>query len=140
MLARSSVWIAMLLCGLSMLMLIGTPMRRIESAIPMMLGIPLLFVGVIGLNPHRRLLLIIGAAVSSTLGMTLGAARVVRAASDDQIGLSTFDARNLSPWWGLFFVALLMAVILGFDLLNRQRSSSQSSSRSTMGEGGEATG
>lgn len=52
--ARASIIFGLLLCGLSALAMVGTPLKMPALFIPMMFGIPVLFCGVVGLNPHRR--------------------------------------------------------------------------------------
>ena len=52
--ARIGIVIGLLLCGLSLLGMVEAPVKGTTQFIPMMAGIPLLFLGIIGLNPHRR--------------------------------------------------------------------------------------
>ena len=52
--ARIGIVIGLLLCGLSLLGMVEAPAKGTTQFIPMMAGIPLLFLGIIGLNPHRR--------------------------------------------------------------------------------------
>ena len=52
--ARVSIIFGLLLCGLSALGMVGTTQKMPALFIPMMYGIPVLFCGVVALNPHRR--------------------------------------------------------------------------------------
>jgi hypothetical protein len=52
--ARVSIIFGLLLCGLSAIAMVSTPLKMPALFIPMMFGIPVLFCGVVGLNPHRR--------------------------------------------------------------------------------------
>ena len=52
--ARASIIFGLLLCGLSAVAMVGAPLKMPALFIPMMFGIPVLFCGVVGLNPHRR--------------------------------------------------------------------------------------
>ena len=52
--ARVGIVFGLLLCGLTLLGLVTTLAKSPVQFVPMMLGIPVLFCGVVGLNPHRR--------------------------------------------------------------------------------------
>lgn len=52
--ARLGVIFGLLLCGLSLLAMVQAPAKSPPQFIPLMLGIPILFCGVVALNPHRR--------------------------------------------------------------------------------------
>ena len=78
MMARGLIMIAMMHCGLSMVMLLATPHREIASTVPMMIGIPLLYLGVVGLNPHRRRLVVAACLFAGAAGMMLAATQLFR--------------------------------------------------------------
>jgi apolipoprotein N-acyltransferase len=52
--ARVGIVFGLVLCGLTAVALVWTPVKSPTQFIPMMLGIPILFCGVVALNPHRR--------------------------------------------------------------------------------------
>ena len=52
--ARISIIFGLLLCCLSLAGMELAPAKGTTQFVPMMAGIPLLFMGVVGLNPHRR--------------------------------------------------------------------------------------
>jgi phosphate/sulfate permease len=52
--ARVGIVFGLLLCGVTFLGLVGTLVKSPTQFYPMMLGIPVLFCGVVALNPHRR--------------------------------------------------------------------------------------
>ena len=52
--ARVGIVFGMLLCGLTYAAMVWDPHKIPAQFIPMMFGIPLLFCGVVALNPHRR--------------------------------------------------------------------------------------
>lgn len=75
--ARFGIVFGLLLCGLTLVGLVGTNEKVPSQFFPMMLGIPLLFCGVVSLNPHRRRQAIGTAAALSGLGAVAGGGRVV---------------------------------------------------------------
>ncbi|MEM9826001.1 MAG: hypothetical protein AAF958_05405 [Planctomycetota bacterium] len=52
--ARSGIVFGLLLCSVSLVGMILAPAKTPTQFTPMMAGIPLLFFGIVGLNPHRR--------------------------------------------------------------------------------------
>jgi hypothetical protein len=73
--ARISIIFGLLLCGLSAVAMVGTPLKMPALFIPMMFGIPVLFCGVVGLNPHRRRNSVATAAVIMTVAVVAALAR-----------------------------------------------------------------
>lgn len=73
--ARIGIVFGLLLCGLSAIGMMGTSTKSPIQFIPMMLGIPILFCGVVGLNPHRRKQSMQAAAAIALLGAVAGAVR-----------------------------------------------------------------
>ncbi len=57
--------------------MVGTPIKSPTQFIPMMLGIPVLFCGVVALNPHRRRHAMHVASAIGLLGAVAGAARAM---------------------------------------------------------------
>jgi sugar phosphate permease len=57
--------------------MVGTPIKSPTQFIPMMLGIPVLFCGVVALNPHRRRHAMHVASAIGLLGAIAGAARAM---------------------------------------------------------------
>ena len=74
--ARTGIVFGLLLCGLTFLALVWTPFKSPTQFIPMMLGIPILFCGVVALNPHRRKHAMHVASAIATLGALAGLTRV----------------------------------------------------------------
>ena len=52
--ARVGIIFGLLLCGLTYAALVATNIKSPIQFVPMMIGIPTLFCGVVALNPHRR--------------------------------------------------------------------------------------
>lgn len=52
--ARLGIVFGLLLCALTVAGLVISPLKSPSQFIPMMFGIPVLFCGVVALNPHRR--------------------------------------------------------------------------------------
>jgi len=73
--ARVGIIVGLLLCGLTLVALVGNPIKSPTQFIPMMLGIPLLFCGVVALNPHRRKHAMHVASAIGLLGAIAGATR-----------------------------------------------------------------
>lgn len=57
--------------------MVGTPIKSPMQFIPMMLGIPVLFCGVVALNPHRRKHAMHAASTVGLLGAVAGTARAI---------------------------------------------------------------
>ena len=74
--ARVGIIFGLLLCGLTVAGLLRTPVKHPMQFIPMMLGIPVLFCGVVALNPHRRKHAMHAASAVALLGAVAGCARV----------------------------------------------------------------
>lgn len=71
--ARAGIIFGLALCGLTLLALVGTPVKTPIQFIPMMLGIPILFCGVVALNPHRRRYAMRVASLVALVGAIVGA-------------------------------------------------------------------
>ena len=101
--ARVGIVAGLLLCGVTLVALVGNPIKSPTQFIPMMLGTPLLFCGVVALNPHRRKHTMHVAAVIGLLGAIAGAARATYC-------LLEFAGGNEIDWYG-FKVIVAMSVI-----------------------------
>ena len=75
--ARIGIIFGLLLCGLTIAGMSATTEKAYTQFIPMMFGIPMLFLGVVSLNPHRRAGSIFVAFVLSVLAVTLGGGRLL---------------------------------------------------------------
>lgn len=76
MMARIGIVVGLLLCGLTVASLLATTQKHVTQFVPMMFGVPLLFLGVVSLNPHRRLRAIPVAGLLATIGVCLGLIRL----------------------------------------------------------------
>lgn len=74
--ARVAIVFGLLLCGLTFAALVGTMEKSPSLFFPMILGIPILFCGVVGLNPHRRRHALYVACSIATLGALAGLGRL----------------------------------------------------------------
>lgn len=74
---QTSVLFGLALCGLTVFGMIGTAEKLATAFVPMMLGIPLVFCGIVSLNPHRKKIWLRMAATVGLLGATLSALRLV---------------------------------------------------------------
>lgn len=75
--ARIGIFFGLVLCGLTVAALSVTTEKSYTQFVPMMFGIPLLFLGVVGLNPHRRMNATFVAMTLGLLGTVLGGIRLV---------------------------------------------------------------
>lgn len=80
--ARIGIIFGLLLCGLTLAGMSATTQKSYTQFVPMMFGIPMLFLGVVSLNPHRRAGSILVAFVLSVVAMTLGGGRLLVLAMD----------------------------------------------------------
>ena len=70
--ARVGIVFGLLLCGVTFVGLVGTSAKIPTQFVPMMFGIPILFCGVVALNPHRRKVAMQAACGLATLGAVGG--------------------------------------------------------------------
>jgi hypothetical protein len=75
--ARIGIVVGLLLFGLTIAGMSMTTQKSYTQFIPMMFGIPMLFFGVVALNPHRRAEAVFGALLLALVGLVLGAGRTV---------------------------------------------------------------
>lgn len=89
--ARIGIICGLLLCGLTILGMSLTTQKSYTQFVPMMFGIPMLFLGVVSLNPHRRREAVgIGIALTA-LGAVLGTGRLIG------LGVKWFAGEELNP-------------------------------------------
>ena len=118
--ARVCIVFGLLLCGLTIGVLMIAPVKNPAFFLPMMLGIPILFCGVVALNPHRLSLFLRIAAGIAAFGGLVGALRVgacfVRLSRDhgvNMIALRLVCAMTVG--------CLLFAVVCLFSVLRARR-------------------
>ena len=75
--AHFGIVFGLLLCSLTVAGLFVSPIKSPTQFVPLMLGIPLLFSGVVALNPHRRKLAMHAAAGLALVGALLAGGRAV---------------------------------------------------------------
>lgn len=75
--ARVGIIFGLLLCGLTAAAMLGSLQKMPVQFVPMMLGIPLLFCGVVSLNPHRRRIAMNVAVGIASIGAVLGSLRLL---------------------------------------------------------------
>ncbi|MDA8744129.1 hypothetical protein N9N28_05805 [Rubripirellula amarantea] len=115
--ARVSIIFGLLLCGLSAAGMLTSLVKHPIQFVPLMFGIPVLFCGVVGLNPHRRRISMHAAAGLTTLATVLGLTRVTiqfvtGALNQPPVGLQA-DPRYVT------MMAFAMAMIgLAFTLIH----------------------
>ncbi|KLU01241.1 putative signal peptide protein [Rhodopirellula islandica] len=111
--ARIGIFFGLVLCGLTVAALSVTTEKSYTQFVPMMFGIPLLFLGVVGLNPHRRMSATVVALTLGMLGFGCGAIRFVvlmveRAAGED---INPLSFRLVVAMTVVCLVFALMAMI-----------------------------
>ena len=75
--ARLGIIFGLLLCGLTIVGMSVTTQKSYTQFVPMMFGIPMLFLGVVSLNPHRRRESVFFALLLSLSAMAIGAGRLL---------------------------------------------------------------
>ena len=76
--ARVGIVFGLLLCGLSIATMV-TPVPKFPSQfVPMMIGVPIFFLGIFALNPRRKRLSMRGAATVGLIGLIFGVGLVVQ--------------------------------------------------------------
>jgi len=123
--ARVGIIFGLLLCGLTFVGMVETSVKSPILFIPMMIGIPTLFCGVVALNPHRRKQAMRAAATLALLGLTVGAIRssvwTMRWIRDEQVLRYAFSLNvALMVISGTFFL-----ICIASFLQDRRRSQTQ---------------
>ncbi|WP_372725877.1 hypothetical protein [Novipirellula sp.] len=75
--SRIAIVFGLMLCAVTMLALMVTMQKMPSQFCPMMFGIPMLFCGVVGLNPHRRKHAMQVAATVALLGTLIGGSNTI---------------------------------------------------------------
>ena len=120
--ARVGIVFGLILCGITFAGLVATSAKIPTQFYPMMLGIPILFCGVVSLNPHRRRLSMMVAAGIAATGALLGALWVMYrlfAVASDATSVERFSLRLIA----IMTVVCLLFVIfsfVGFAKMNRR--------------------
>lgn len=110
--ARAGIVFGLILCGLTFVGLVGTELKIPTQFYPMMLGIPVLFCGVVALNPHRRKHAMHVTAALALIGTVAGAAASVAwIFNDDQT--DRYDLL-LTGSMSLVCLGLLISCIVSF--------------------------
>ena len=119
--ARIGIIFGLFLCGLTCAGLLGTTLKSPIQFIPMMLGIPSLFCGVVALNPHRRKNAMFGVAALAMAGIGIGGTRSVMLllpGMHNEPVASYVLALNL----GLFVISsVFLAIYAGFQWQDRRK-------------------
>lgn len=120
--ARVGIVFGLILCGITFAGLVATSAKIPTQFYSMMLGIPILFCGVVSLNPHRRRLSMMVAAGISAIGALVGALWVIYrlfAVSGEATSIERFSLRLIA----IMTVVCLLFVIfsmVGFAKMNRR--------------------
>jgi hypothetical protein len=114
--ARVAIVFGLLLCGLSPAGMIATMTKDPIQFVPLMLGIPILFCGVVGLNPHRRRLSLWTAVIIGLIGVVTGVTEGI------YMGVQRIDGDMVDPvgwklalamtWVCAIFVAVLLVGLM----------------------------
>ncbi|TWU16394.1 hypothetical protein [Allorhodopirellula heiligendammensis] len=75
--ARIGIVFGLVLFGLTIAALSATTQKSYTQFLPMMFGIPLLFFGVVALNPHRRGDSVFAALILALVGMVIATVRTI---------------------------------------------------------------
>ena len=108
-LARAGVGIGVALCALSLWALVAAPAKGATQFMPLMTGIPLLFFGVTGLNPHRRRTSVLLSVIVASIAVIYDGARfgqLLRRGGPEPAPMVTFDE------WVVGMMALIAAAYL----------------------------
>ena len=116
--AKTGIIVGLFLCGLTVVSLFETPQKAVTQFVPMMFGIPVLFLGVVSLNPHRRPVSTWFAGALAALGLVLGMGRLlilgVESLQGDPINM-------LSVQTLLAMIATCLLFVLGVCVWHRRR-------------------
>lgn len=118
--ARVGIVVGLLLCGLTFVAMVGTPVKSPTLFIPMMLGIPVLFCGVVALNPHRRKHAMHAAAAIGLLGAAAGAVRAMYCLFE-LAGGSEIDRYGLKIIVGMSVICTIFVVICVVSFVQMRR-------------------
>ncbi|TWU48321.1 hypothetical protein [Rubripirellula reticaptiva] len=135
--ARVGIVFGLLLCGLSALGMSATVVKDPVQFLPLMLGIPILFGGVVALNPHRRRIAMQSATAIGLVGILIGSAQAAN------LGFQWSDGETVSDisWKLIATMTWLCAtfVIICLIVLVREHRRRQTSIISKSSPGGESS-
>ncbi|MEM9366878.1 MAG: hypothetical protein AAGD07_12865 [Planctomycetota bacterium] len=108
--AKVGIFFGLSLCVLTVAGLVATTDKTVTQFVPMMFGIPLMFLGVVGLNPHRRWPAMVCATGLAGIGAIAGLAR---------LGFLAYDGleHHAFNWLWIELVAAMTGVFVTFVLL-----------------------
>lgn len=101
--ARIGIVFGLVLFGLSIVALSMTAQKSYTQFIPMMFGIPLLFCGVVALNPHRKGGAVFAALILASVGAVIGTVRAM--------------ALTLSWWTGGHINLLSLELVVSMSIV-----------------------
>jgi hypothetical protein len=112
--ARVGIVFGIVLCCLSIVGMVGTLEKYPTQFIPMMLGVPVLFCGVVALNPHRRRYAMHAALMIAFVGAVCGGSR----ASYDMLQLVSGDEVNQYAFRLLSLMSVICAIFVVICLVS----------------------
>ncbi len=122
--ARVGIVFGLIYCGLTFLALC-TVQKTPALFVPMMIGIPVLFCGIVALNPHRRKVAMHCAAAIGTLGLVVGVTLAIHAGvSASEPAAVKQEVINLGlALAGLCFVFVMTCVFSFLQARSREQAS-----------------
>jgi hypothetical protein len=111
--ARVGIVFGLLLCALTVVALLYTTAKMPSLFVPMMIGIPILFCSIVGLNPHRRKNAMLNAAAVGALGLVVGSTLAIRA------GMSLTEQAEIKQYVvrvGLSLAGLSLLFIMSYAI------------------------
>ncbi|WP_153558252.1 hypothetical protein [Roseimaritima sediminicola] len=117
---QTSVVFGLALCGLTVLGMVGSPEKLATAFVPMMLGIPLVFCGIVSLNPHRKRSWMWVAGTVALIGLLASSVRLVHQAYQvlDHHLVNWFA---LGLMWGVCGLCSAYLLLLGLDMFRQHR-------------------
>lgn len=123
--ARVGIVFGMLLCGLTYAAMVWDPVKIPAQFIPMMFGVPLLFCGVVALNPHRRKASMHAAAGVTGLGGVAGSlwciSRILKLATGEAT-----DIHGLTVISSMSFLCVIFVLLCLWPFVKMRRKQSGS--------------
>jgi len=127
--ARVGIIFGLLLCGLTFYGMVSSLSKIPTQFIPMMFGIPILFCGVVSLNPHRRKNAMNVALGIAALGAVAGGIRLLLMASSTIRGIEVNgEALRLTAAMSVICAAFVAICIFTLVTANRRKTPIQLSS------------
>ncbi len=121
--ARIAIVFGMLLCGLTLAALCLSTQKMPAQFCPMMFGIPLLFAGVVGLNPHRRKHAMHAAAAVAMVGTIGGGANALVSTVRHFTGIATnpLGLQTIIVMTSLCLIYLLISIYSFLTVRRKKR-------------------